>query len=237
LFLILKVQKFLKKPLLFLKTWFIIANRKRNLWLFAVVRFQGANQMNLVELVEKEGLKNVAQFRVGDTVCVHFKIVEGTKERIQKFEGLVIARKNGSIRETFTVRKISFGVGVERTFPVHSPRIDKIEVIRKGDVARAKLYYIRDLTGRAATKVKEEQSAKDLAKKGSKSQEEKLADLRANAAKSNTKKARPAKKAAAGVQKITAADKRKLARAEARKTAAAQTETPAESKPETPTAE
>jgi len=112
--------------------------------------------MNLLELIDKEGVKeNITAFKVGDTVRVHFKIVEGTKERIQVFEGLVIARKNGGIRETFTVRKISFGVGVERTFPVHSPRIDKIEVTRHGDVRRAKLYYIRDLTGKAATRVKE----------------------------------------------------------------------------------
>ena len=112
--------------------------------------------MNLLELIDKEGVKDdIAPFKVGDTVKVHFKIVEGNKERIQVFEGLVIARKNGGVRETFTVRKISFGVGVERVFPVHSPRIDKIEVIRQGDVRRAKLYYIRDLSGKAATRVKE----------------------------------------------------------------------------------
>jgi len=112
--------------------------------------------MNLLELIDKEGVKdNITPFRVGDTVKVYFKIVEGNKERIQAFEGLVIARKNGGIRETFTVRKISFGIGVERTFPVHSPRIDKIEVVRSGDVRRAKLYYIRDLSGKAATRVKE----------------------------------------------------------------------------------
>jgi large subunit ribosomal protein L19 len=112
--------------------------------------------MNLLEIIDKEGVKEqVTPFNVGDTVCVHFKIVEGAKERIQKFEGLVIAKKNGGIRETFTVRKISFGIGVERVFPVHSPRIDKIEVVRTGSVRRAKLYYIRDLTGKAATRVKE----------------------------------------------------------------------------------
>jgi len=112
--------------------------------------------MNLLEIIDKEGVKeSVTPFKVGDTVKVHFKIVEGNKERIQIFEGLVIARKNGGVRETFTVRKISSGVGVERVFPVHSPRIDKIEVIRHGDVRRAKLYYIRDLTGKAATRVKE----------------------------------------------------------------------------------
>jgi len=177
--------------------------------------------MNLVELIEKEGLKeNVTEFRVGDTVNVHFKIVEGTKERIQIFSGLVIARKNGGIRETFTVRKISFGVGVERTFPVHSPRIDKIEVTRQGDVRRAKLYYIRDLSGKAATKVKEKQSTRDGQKKPTKTQEEKIATIKAN--KANTTK--PATKKTATKKttetKITAADKRKTARADARKTAA-----------------
>ena len=127
--------------------------------------------MSLLELIDKEGTKeDMTPFKVGDTVKVHFKIVEGNKERIQVFEGLVIARKNGGIRETFTVRKISFGIGVERVFPVHSPRIDKIEVIRQGAVRRAKLYYIRDLTGKAATRVKEKKTvstktpAKPLAK-------------------------------------------------------------------------
>lgn len=182
--------------------------------------------MNLVELIEKEGLKeNVTPFNVGDTVRVHFKIVEGTKERIQIFEGLVIARKNGGVRETFTVRKISFGVGVERTFPVHSPRIDKIEVTRKGDVRRAKLYYIRDLSGKAATKVKEKQTAKEGYKKTSKSQEEKLADLKSNKAKATTKpRAKTGTKAATQTKapsKVTSAEKRKNARAEARKAAAA----------------
>ena len=112
--------------------------------------------MNLVELIEKENqTKEITPFKVGDTVKVYFKIVEGNKERIQVFEGLVIARKNGGIRETFTVRKISFGVGVERTFPVYSPRIDKIEVVREGKVRRAKLYYLRNRVGKAA-KVKED---------------------------------------------------------------------------------
>jgi len=200
-----------------------------------------AGMKNLVELIEKEGLKeNVAQFRVGDTVKVHFKIVEGTKERIQVFEGLVIARKNGGIRETFTVRKISFGVGVERTFPIHSPRIDKIEVVRQGDVSRAKLYYIRDLSGKAATKVKEKRSVTDT-KKTTKTAEEKLDEIKTNKAKVTVKKTAAQKKAAEkakGPKKITAADKRRVARAEARKVAAAapaeeaapatETETPAE---------
>lgn len=90
------------------------------------------------------------EFRPGDTVKVHAKVVEGTRERIQVFEGMVIKRQNGGIHETFTVRKISYGVGVERTFPLHSPRVDKLEVIRRGKVRRAKLYYIRELRGRAA---------------------------------------------------------------------------------------
>ena len=89
-------------------------------------------------------------FRPGDTVKVHVKVVEGSRERIQVFEGVVIKRQNGGISETFTVRKISYGVGVERTFPVHSPRVDKIEVTRRGRVRRAKLYYLRNLRGKAA---------------------------------------------------------------------------------------
>ncbi len=111
--------------------------------------------MNIIATLEKEGLKEkVADFNIGDTVRVYVKVVEGDKERIQAYEGVVIARKNGSIRETFTVRRISFGVGVERTFPVHSPRIDHVEVIRKGKVRRAKLYYVRKLSGKRA-KIKE----------------------------------------------------------------------------------
>jgi len=111
--------------------------------------------MTLIEALERENLKpEIPDFSVGDTVKVHNKIVEGTRERIQVFEGIVIARKNSSVRETFTVRHVSFGVGVEKTFPVHSPRIDKIEVVKKGKVRRAKLYYLRDLSGKAA-KIKE----------------------------------------------------------------------------------
>ena len=110
----------------------------------------------LIDAIEKENMKqSVPEFNVGDTVKVFVKVIEGTRERLQAFEGTVISRKNGGIRETFTVRRISFGVGVERTFPVHSPKIDKIEVIRKGKVRRAKLYYLRELTGKA-TKVKED---------------------------------------------------------------------------------
>ena len=112
--------------------------------------------MNIVDIIEQENLKkDVPNFNIGDTVRVYVKVVEGERERLQAFEGIVIARKNGSIRESFTVRRISFGIGVERTFPIHSPRIDRIEVIRHGKVRRAKLYCLRDLTGKAA-RVKED---------------------------------------------------------------------------------
>ena len=111
--------------------------------------------MNLIDQIERENLKkDVPSFNVGDTVKVFVKVVEGDKERLQAYEGTVIARKNGSIRETFTVRRISYGIGVERTFPLHSPRIDRIEVVRKGKVRRAKLYYLRERTGKSA-RVKE----------------------------------------------------------------------------------
>ena len=97
---------------------------------------------------------DIPEFRPGDTLKVHVKVVEGTRSRIQVFQGVVIRRQGGGVRETFTVRKVSFGVGVERTFPVHTPVIDKIEVVTRGDVRRAKLYYLRDLRGKAA-KIKE----------------------------------------------------------------------------------
>ena len=97
---------------------------------------------------------DLPDFRAGDTLKVHVKVVEGTRSRIQVFQGVVIRRQGGGSRETFTVRKVSFGVGVERTFPVHTPVIDKIEVVTRGDVRRAKLYYLRDLRGKAA-KIKE----------------------------------------------------------------------------------
>ncbi len=114
--------------------------------------------MDLIRSIEQEQLKaEVESFNVGDTVKVHYRIKEGNRERIQVFEGIVIKRQGGSSRETFTVRKIAYGVGVERTFPVHSPRIEKIEVARQGRVRRAKLFYLRERTGRAA-KVKEKRS-------------------------------------------------------------------------------
>lgn len=107
--------------------------------------------MNIIETLEKEQLRSdIPDFAPGDTVRVHAKIVEGSRERIQMFEGVVISRQGTGVRETFTVRRISYGVGVERMFPVHSPRIEKIDVLRKGIVRRAKLYYLRNLTGKAA---------------------------------------------------------------------------------------
>lgn len=107
--------------------------------------------MNIISVLEQEQLRaDIPAFRAGDTVRVHVKVVEGSRERIQVFEGLVINRQDGSVRETFTVRRIASGVGVERTFPLHSPRLAKIEVIRRGVVRRAKLYYLRNLTGKAA---------------------------------------------------------------------------------------
>ncbi len=107
--------------------------------------------MDIIKAIEAEQLKeNAENFSIGDTVKVYFKIIEGQTERVQIYEGLVIAKNNGGIRKTFTVRKISYGVGVERIFPLHSPRIEKVEVVRKGRVRRAKLYYIRDRVGKAA---------------------------------------------------------------------------------------
>ena len=106
---------------------------------------------NIIDVLEQEQFKSdIPAFRPGDTVQVHVKVIEGTRERIQVFEGVVIKQKGGGIRETFTVRRIAYGVGVERTFPLHSPRIDKIVVKRHGKVRRAKLYYLRSLTGKAA---------------------------------------------------------------------------------------
>ncbi len=107
----------------------------------------------LIREVEKSQLKRakeIPDFRPGDTVRVSLKIVEGKSERIQDFEGVVIARRSGGLRETFTVRRVSYGVGIERTFPLHSPRVTKIRLVRRGKVRRAKLYYLRDLRGKKA---------------------------------------------------------------------------------------
>lgn len=107
--------------------------------------------MEIIKNIEMMHLReDIPAFKPGDTVKVHVKVVEGTRERIQVFEGVVIGRKGGGLKETFTVRRVSYGVGVERIFPVHSPRIDRIEVARRGRVRRAKLYYLRNLTGKAA---------------------------------------------------------------------------------------
>jgi len=104
-----------------------------------------------IEAIEREQLQqNLPDFKPGDTLKVHVKVIEGEKERIQVFAGVVIRRSRGGIRSTFTVRKVSYGIGVERTFPMHSPRIDKIEVVTRGHVRRAKLYYLRGLSGKAA---------------------------------------------------------------------------------------
>ena len=115
--------------------------------------------MNLIDDLEKQGMrKDIPRVQSGDTVRVHVKIVEGDKERIQVFEGVVIGIKGGGLRETFRVRKVSYGIGVERIFPLHSPRVDKIEIVKKGRVRRAKLYYLRDRKGKAA-QIKEKRRA------------------------------------------------------------------------------
>ncbi len=107
--------------------------------------------MNVIDRIEREGMrKDIPDFGPGDTVRVHVKIVEGEKERIQVFEGIVLGRSGGGLRETFRVRKLSYGIGVERIFPVHSPRIEQIDVKRFGRVRRAKLYYLRDRKGKKA---------------------------------------------------------------------------------------
>ena len=109
----------------------------------------------IIDAIDQENVKKeLPSFNVGDTVKVLIKVIEGDRERIQAFEGVVIARKNGGISETFTVRRMSFGVGVEKTFPIHSPKVADIQVVRRGKVRRAKLYYLRERTGKAA-KVKE----------------------------------------------------------------------------------
>lgn len=106
---------------------------------------------NIVDLIEKEGMRtDLPKLSIGDTVRVFVKVKEGNRERLQAFEGVIISFKNGSIRETFTVRRVSFNVGIERTFPMHSPKIDHIDIVRHGRVRRAKLYYLRDRVGKSA---------------------------------------------------------------------------------------
>jgi large subunit ribosomal protein L19 len=115
--------------------------------------------MNAIDLVDQSSLRDdIPAFAPGDTLKVHVRVVEGTRERIQVFQGVVIRRQGDGLRESFTVRKVSFGVGVERTFPVHTPIVQKIEVVTRGDVRRAKLYYLRDRVGKAA-KIKEKRDA------------------------------------------------------------------------------
>jgi len=107
--------------------------------------------MDLIRSIEQEQVKKeIVQFKPGDTVKIHVKVIEGGRERIQVFEGVVIRRRGGGIGETFTVRRVSYGVGVERTFPLHTPKIERIEVLRRGRVRRARLYYLRGLRGKAA---------------------------------------------------------------------------------------
>jgi large subunit ribosomal protein L19 len=116
--------------------------------------------MNMIDVVERPQLRDdLPDFRPGDTVRVHVRVVEGERERIQVFEGICIRRRGSRLSETFTVRKISFGVGVERTFPVHSPMLGKVEVVTRGHVRRAKLYYLRSRVGKKATKIKERRQA------------------------------------------------------------------------------
>ncbi|MEO6867934.1 MAG: 50S ribosomal protein L19 [Gaiellales bacterium] len=113
--------------------------------------------MNLIYEIEREQIRELPKFKAGDTVRVHFRVIEGARERIQVFEGTVIKMQGNGIHETFTVRKHSFGVGVERTFPLHTPKIDKVEVRMVGEVRRAKLYYLRDKLGKKA-RIREKQS-------------------------------------------------------------------------------
>ena len=115
--------------------------------------------MNTLDALDAKSLRSdIPAFRPGDTLKVHVRVIEGSRERVQVFKGVVIRRQGGGLQETFTVRKVSFGVGVERTFPIHTPIVEKIEVVTRGDVRRAKLYYLRELRGKAA-KIKEKRDA------------------------------------------------------------------------------
>ena len=116
--------------------------------------------MNTLDALDAQSLRtDIPDFRAGDTLKVHARVVEGNRSRIQIFQGVVIRRQNGGLRETFTIRKVSFGVGVERTYPLNSPQLDRIEVVTRGDVRRAKLYYLRDLRGKKA-KIKEKRDTR-----------------------------------------------------------------------------
>jgi large subunit ribosomal protein L19 len=117
---------------------------------------EGGNTMNIIDMIDKEQLKSdVPEFGPGDTVRVDVKIKEGTRERIQAFQGIVIKRQGGGIQETFTVRRIAYGVSMERTFPVHSPKVVEVKVLKRGSVRRARLYYLKDRVGKAAYRIKE----------------------------------------------------------------------------------
>ncbi len=123
--------------------------------------------MNVLDAVDAASLRSdIPTFRAGDELKVHVRVIEGSKSRLQVFQGIVIRRQGDGVRETFTIRKVSYGVGVERTFPVHAPVIEKYEVVRKGDVRRAKLYYLRDLRGKAA-KIREKRGAQEEAQAAS----------------------------------------------------------------------
>lgn len=123
--------------------------------------------MNVLDAVDAASLRSdIPTFRAGDELKVHVRVIEGSKSRIQVFQGIVIRRQGNGARETFTIRKVSYGVGVERTFPVHTPVIEKIEVVRRGDVRRAKLYYLRDLRGKAA-KIREKRGEMEASKQAS----------------------------------------------------------------------
>jgi large subunit ribosomal protein L19 len=131
---------------------------------------------NVIESIERAQLRDVPRFKAGDTVRVHFQVIEGTRRRVQVFEGIVIKRQGSGARETFTVRKQSFGVGVERTFPLHSPKIEKIEVAAIGDVSRAKLYYLRGRVGKKA-RVREKRYGLTAAESGAAKKVKKTEDL------------------------------------------------------------
>jgi len=131
---------------------------------------------NVIDSIERAQLRQVPRFKAGDTVRVHFQVIEGTRRRVQVFEGIVIKRQGSGVRETFTVRKQSFGVGVERTFPLHSPKIEKIEVAAIGDVSRAKLYYLRGRVGKKA-RVREKRYGLTAAESGAAKKVKKTEDL------------------------------------------------------------
>ena len=169
--------------------------------------------MNLLQQIENEQVakaaKKLPEFSPGDTVIVNVKIVEGERERVQAFEGVCIGRKNAGINSAFTVRKISYGEGVERIFPLHSPRIDSIEVIRRGDVRRAKLYYLRGLTGKAARIAEKSMfatggaaaTAAEAFAAGEPALGDQAADAAAKPTKTEAKKAKKAAKEAAAATK------------------------------------